>query len=292
VGYKLLHPWIVGTQPARAMVRSFRVVSLLSLLLGGGLLYAFLRRLGHGEIASLLGVFAYAASDPALESVRVPFLGEPVALWCRWLSWSRWSRARVCPCWHSSWPLVPTRRSRRRSSSYLSSSRAALVKETRAPSVRWPWSRCPPSPSPWLCATTGRRGSASAARARRALAREALKVFRDLVGDDGSAAAGGCCRWPSWARCARRRPYLARYGYVIGALLAVSLTAWWNVPAPQAVPLFSVNTRRILIYVAVLIPLALIALDRVVAHMREPAAPSAPRRWPNVMAGAPPAPWC
>jgi hypothetical protein len=63
--------------------------------------------------------------------------------------------------------------------------------------------------------------------------------------------------------------------------------AWWNVPAPQAVPLFSVNTRRILIYaVPFLVPLALIALDRVYAHLRAPAPPRRPRRLPGLLAGA------
>jgi len=79
-GYRLLHPWIVSTLPARFLVRGFEAVCFGFLAITGGLLFLFLRRLGHSELAALLGVAAFALSPPVAEAVRVPFLGEPVAL--------------------------------------------------------------------------------------------------------------------------------------------------------------------------------------------------------------------
>jgi hypothetical protein len=59
------------------------------------------------------------------------------------------------------------------------------------------------------------------------------------------------------------RPYLKTYGYLAALCVALSLFAWINVPSRVPVPLFAANTERLLLYaLPLLIPLALIALER------------------------------
>jgi hypothetical protein len=56
---------------------------------------------------------------------------------------------------------------------------------------------------------------------------------------------------------------LKRYGYLALSCLALSLLAWINVPSPVPVVLFGANTERLLLYaLPLLIPLALVALER------------------------------
>lgn len=76
-GYRILTPWIVRLLPM-ATADGFKALSLVGLTLAGGLLYLFLRRLGHGALLSLLGVLAYALSAPAEAAVADPFLVEPL----------------------------------------------------------------------------------------------------------------------------------------------------------------------------------------------------------------------
>jgi hypothetical protein len=60
------------------------------------------------------------------------------------------------------------------------------------------------------------------------------------------------------------RPFLRVYGYLALLFVALSVAAWVNVPSPTPVPLFGANTERLLIYaLPLLIPLALLALERV-----------------------------
>src|SRR4029079_15986929 len=68
------------TLPARFMVRGFEALCFVSLSLAGGMLLLFLRRLRHGELAALPGVVGLRLSGRVAESVRVPILGEPVAV--------------------------------------------------------------------------------------------------------------------------------------------------------------------------------------------------------------------
>jgi hypothetical protein len=295
-GYRLLHPWIVGTQPARAMVRSFRDLALLSLLLCGGLLYAFLRRLGHGEAASLLGVLAYAASDPVLEAVRVPFLGEPAALLTQMAFVVALESGAGLPVLafllaagsyakESTFFLVPlVFLARRRAIGTARALRAAALAALPAAAIvlalHYHW-------TPWVSVPRPALDGALAAAALKVLGETWAETAQALLlGGLLPLALLGALRRPA-------RPYLARYGYLACLLLAVSVTAWWNVPASQAVPLFSVNTRRILIYaLPFLVPLALIALDKVFGRFVPALAPGTavanapPRRWPNVLAGA------
>ncbi len=78
-GYRILTPWIVHALPWGA-ARSFVLVTHVLLVLAGGLLFLFLRRLGCGPLASLLGVAALGFTRPLEESVAYPFLTEPLTL--------------------------------------------------------------------------------------------------------------------------------------------------------------------------------------------------------------------
>jgi hypothetical protein len=78
-GYRILAPWLVHSLPLPGS-QAFRWVTAAGLLLSGGLLFLFLRRLGNGELASLLAVAAFALSAPVEAAVAYPFLTEACAL--------------------------------------------------------------------------------------------------------------------------------------------------------------------------------------------------------------------
>lgn len=289
-GYRLLHPWLVSTLPPRFMVRAFQGLAFAGLTLSGAALFVFLRRLGHGEIPSLLAVLAFALSGPAAEAMRVPFLGEPVALLLQLLfvlavefgagvpvlgfllalgAYAKESVPLLVP-------LVFLARRRRDGNgrAALAAALAALPAVLVLLLLRYVW-------TPYV--------DVPRAPIDMALIREALTVFREtwkptvlalLLGGVTPLAILGALRH-------KARPYLERYGYLAAAMVLVSLTAWLNVPSARAVPLFSVNTLRILIYaLPFLLPLALVALDRAWPHMREPAPPAPPGRLPNALAAA------
>jgi len=79
-GYRVLHPWLIraATLPFRDLVPAFFWSTVLGLSAGGVLLFLYLRRLGHGELASVLGVTLYGVSGPVGEVVRYQFLAEPL----------------------------------------------------------------------------------------------------------------------------------------------------------------------------------------------------------------------
>ena len=76
-GYRLLTPALVEAWPVRT-VRAYRDVTVLGLVATGALLFLWLRRLGNGEWASLLAVLAFSLSGPVAEAVQYRFLVEPV----------------------------------------------------------------------------------------------------------------------------------------------------------------------------------------------------------------------
>jgi hypothetical protein len=78
-GYRILVPWLVRMLPM-ATADGFKLLSLAGLTLAGGLLFVFLRRLGHGAFLSLVAVFVYGLSAPVTQAVSCPFLVEPVTL--------------------------------------------------------------------------------------------------------------------------------------------------------------------------------------------------------------------
>lgn len=84
-GYRVLTPWLVSTLPVGHTpvgnpARAFRYVTWGGLLAAGVLLFAYLRRRGHAAWAGLLGVTAFGLSGPVAGAVQYRFLVEPVTV--------------------------------------------------------------------------------------------------------------------------------------------------------------------------------------------------------------------
>jgi hypothetical protein len=287
-GYRLLHPALVSALPPRFMVRAFEGLAFAALALSGAALFVFLRRLGHGEGPSLLAVLAFAASGPVAEALRVPFLGEPVAL----LTTMAFVLAVELGAGVTVLALLLTLAAYAKESALLLAPLVFLARrrvEGSARAVRDAVLVALPAAAVLLLLRHVWTPYVATPRAPldAALVREALAVLAEtwkptvaalLLGGIAPLAVLGALR-------RKARPYLERYGYLAAVMVAVSLTAWVNVPSARAVPLFSVNTLRILVYaLPFLLPLALVALDRVWPHMTGPAAPRPPRRLPNLAA--------
>lgn len=79
-GHRILLPWLLSTLPLPTPVPAFFWSTFLGLTGAGVLLFLYLRRLGHGEWASLLAVALFGVSGPVGEVVRYQFLVEPPTL--------------------------------------------------------------------------------------------------------------------------------------------------------------------------------------------------------------------
>jgi hypothetical protein len=79
-GYRILLPWLVSALPLPHPVAAFFWATLLGLTAAGVLLFLYLRHLGMGNGAALLGVAAFGASPPVGEVVRYQFLVEPLTV--------------------------------------------------------------------------------------------------------------------------------------------------------------------------------------------------------------------
>lgn len=79
-GYRVLTPAVAQAISGRSLVKAFRRLTVGALALAGGLLFLYLRRLGHGVPAALLGTAAFALSPPVAEVVAYPFLAEPLTV--------------------------------------------------------------------------------------------------------------------------------------------------------------------------------------------------------------------
>jgi hypothetical protein len=95
-GYRLLTPALVARLPFRNIDRSFRVATEGLLLLTAVALFAFLRRLGHGDGGACVGALAFALSGPVGEAVRYRYLAEPLTVLLEVLFlWATVAGARV-----------------------------------------------------------------------------------------------------------------------------------------------------------------------------------------------------
>ena len=79
-GHRILTPWLASALPVRNIARAFRLLTFAALLAAGGLLFLYLRALGHGFPAAILGAFLFALLPPVAECLRYVFLAEPVAV--------------------------------------------------------------------------------------------------------------------------------------------------------------------------------------------------------------------
>src|SRR6185503_2780798 len=79
-GYRILGPALAGLAPEEHVVGALTALTLASLAAAGGLLFLFLRRLGHGAVPALAAVAAFALCGPVGAALGAPFLGDPLAL--------------------------------------------------------------------------------------------------------------------------------------------------------------------------------------------------------------------
>lgn len=79
-GHRILTPWVASAIPVRNIARAFRIVTATALLAAGGVLFLYLRALGHGLPSSVLGAGLFAVLPPVAECLRYVFLTEPLAV--------------------------------------------------------------------------------------------------------------------------------------------------------------------------------------------------------------------
>ncbi len=286
-GYRVLTPFVAHALPMRPL-RAYRYLCVTGLVLSGGLLFLWLRRLGHGEAPALLAVLALAASTPVAEVARSPELSEPVLLalalafllgleasaplsvlatllvlgslgkeiFMLFVPLVFWSRCRQ---WGAARAL-------------LASALVGLAPLATWLTLRVWWTPGLSTPHPAI----GLELLSDAARQLFGPAWGETWPALVLGGLTPLAVAGALCR--------TARPFLIRYGYLALATYLLPLVAWINVPGTQPVILLGSNVRRLMIYaLPFLVALALHALDRLWPHYRAQPAPAPSRRMTSVL---------
>jgi hypothetical protein len=79
-GHRILTPWVASALPVRNIARAFRIVTATGLVAAGAALFLYLRALGHGMPAAILGAGLFALLPPVAECLRYVFLAEPMAV--------------------------------------------------------------------------------------------------------------------------------------------------------------------------------------------------------------------
>jgi hypothetical protein len=286
-GYRVLTPWLVHILPVANAARGFRYVTLCGLTLAGGLLFLFLRRLGHGPGAALAGVVAFGLSPPVGEAIRNRFLAEPLGIvlvlafllaleagaglavlfllavltaLCK-----EGLLAVVTPLVF--FALREREGTRRALVDFAVVSVPAIAVAVGLPA--WWTPHLPPSlprVEPWVAA------------------KAALLAWRDwaapvlLAGLTPLAVLG--------ALRPQARPLLRRYAYLPAVTFAAALAAATYAGEGGPGHFFAADVPRLLLYaLPVVIALALVALDRVWPHLRTPpAVPPLPKPWRAVAA--------
>ena len=281
-GYRLLTPWVVHAVPLRSVIVGFRLVTVAGIISAGLLLFFFLRRLGNGTWAVMLAVGFFGMSGPVGEAIRVPFLDEPVtvalvagfllAIECGAslsvlsLLMGLLTLAKGPALSLLFLPLVfLARYTKGRGRALGETALAGLPSVFLTAVLHLWWTPDMATPHPTL-------GPGLAGSAFDVLQADWGDTWRGaLLGGLTPLALLGALR-------PRARPFLRRYGYLLLALCLLPFVAWINVPGSRPVPLFGHNVVRLLVYaLPLLLPLALIALDRPWPHLTAPAPSRAPR---------------
>jgi hypothetical protein len=281
-GYRVLTPWLVHVLPVGNMARGFRYVTLSSLTLAGGLLFLFLRRLGHDPRAALLGVVAFALSPPVGEAIRNRFLAEPLGSVLVLAFLLALEAAAGLPVYvllallaalckegllAALLPLVFFGLREREGTRRALVALAVVSIPAVALAVALPawWT---PQISASLPPVAPLPAMAAAAGAWRDWWRPLL-----LAGLTPLAALG--------ALCPQARPILRRYGYLLVVTFAAGFAAATYTGEGRPGHFFAADVPRLLLYaLPVLIALASIALDRVWPHLQTPATVGlVPRPW-------------
>ncbi len=282
-GFRVLGPWLVHLLPAWV---GFERLSPAALALTGALVFVYLRRWGSGPAVALLAVAAFAFSAPVAVSIDNPYLCEPVTVLAEvafllavqsGAGLGVLALAGVLAALSKEilvvlLPLVYFER-RLRGSQARALGAAALValpalaahllmRAAWVPHLRTVYA--PPDPglvTTWLLPRLGEGETGI------------------LLGGVLPLALLGALRRKS-------RPYLWAAGYLAAAFLFLPFVAWAYDPRPNRIPFFDATVRRLLIYaLPVLLPLAALAVDRVLPHMRPAdAVVPRPRRALNVAA--------
>jgi hypothetical protein len=269
-GYRVLAPAAAAALPGNA-VHGFRRLAFLSLLVAAVLLYFFLRSIGLGAPASLLGIAAFSLSPPVAESLRYVFLGEPLscALEVAFLLalasgagtgalallLTMWAMAKEL--WPLFLPLVLLREWRRGARGALAATLAVAAGPLLVTLILREWWWWPPAPGP----ETGEPGPLGAA----AMAVDAWRQWAGpmLLWGLTPLAVVGSLRL-------RARPVTARYGALAIILLAAPLFAASYVSGS----FFAADVTRLLLYaLPLLVPLALMAVFPVASSPDPRAAP-------------------
>ncbi len=79
-GYRVLTPYVASVLPVGNTAKGLRYVTWGALATAGVLLFGYLRARGHAAWAALLGVAAFIASGPVNEVLRYRFLAEPLTV--------------------------------------------------------------------------------------------------------------------------------------------------------------------------------------------------------------------
>jgi hypothetical protein len=275
-GYRVLAPALAGLLPGN-VVRGFRDEMFLGLIAASALLFLFLRRVGHGESASLVAVLAFAASPAVAEIVRYPFLVEPVTVALEiafLLAIASGSGVAVLALLATLGalskelslmlvPLVffarqPERGARRALAETLGVGAPALAATVL---LRRYW-------APQIAGPTLNLGLSTLAVVGARLA----ESWRETL--SGVVLAGLTPIALLGALTPAARPFLGRYAYLLLVTLALPLVAWINIGGPRPMAFFGPNTLRLLLFALPgLLSLALFALHRLLPHYAAPAPP-------------------
>jgi hypothetical protein len=272
-GYRVLSPWLAhlaGLAPVLGPgdeVRGFRRISLAATTLAGALLFLWLRRLGTSEGVSLATVVFFALSEPVDEIIRVPFLAEPTGIVLELLLLLVLEAGGSLPLlwavlvpgalakeifvlllpgvFFALWPRLGARRALLRTLAAAAPVVAThlLLRQWWAPYPSLSASRALPADQIWL----------------------SLYRIAAAAGDWWRpVAATGLPLALLAALLPRAGGFLRRYGYMLALTLVLPFAAGVYVGGASPSPFFFVeDVSRLLLYaLPLVIPLALLALDR------------------------------
>jgi hypothetical protein len=281
-GYRVLTPALVGLLPGNNVVRGFRDHMFVGLVAASALLFVFLRRVGHAEWAALAATGAFAVSPAVAETIRYPFLVEPVtvaleiafllavetgvgvptlALLALLGALSKELSLMLVPLvFFARRPVVGWRRAL----AEMAGVGAPAALATLLLRLYW---------VPHIHGPTLNLGLATLGL----VAARLMESWRETLG--GVILAGLTPIAILGALTRSARPFLRRYAYLLAVTLALPLVAWINIGGPRPMAFFGPNTLRLLLFALPgLLSLALFALHRLVPHHAEPPPTTAPSR--------------
>jgi hypothetical protein len=289
-GHRTLKPWLLHAlaEPNREL-RADRYVNVLGLTVAGPLLFLFLRRLGHSEPASLLALLVFLFTEPFAVLFEEPLLTDPISV----------------PLTLGLLLAIEAR-----AGAAILALLFALGIHSKELFVLF---------LPLVYLSRRGQGPAAALKAFAAVALPALVVVLtlrfwwtpyvraphvpfdlDVFGHVGASFRHGWTAYPGaillWgatplavlgALRPAARPFLERYGYLAAVTLLAPFVAFLNAPRAVAAPY--VVPRHMIYAVPFVLPLALLAVDRIWRNAGAPPPPPAGRprwRWMAVLATA------